>query len=235
MTEPPTITHPHWWRRHRFLRALHARPRLFIGTLVGLCVWCVLPWCVPVHAPTRAILAWNAGAVLYIALALRMMLTSTPSRMRERARLQDDGRIAVLTLTVLAAIAALVAVVFELSVVRDMHGLARTEHIGLVVLTILSAWSFMQIMFALHYAHDFYAARAHDGSAHCGLEFPGTEQPDYGDFLYFACVIGTSAQTADVSFTSSAMRRVGLLHCMLAFFFNTTVLALTINIASSLF
>ena len=89
MTEPPTITHPHWWRRHRFLRALHARPRLFIGMLVGLCVWCLLSWCVPVHAPTRAILAWNAGAVLYIALALRMMLTSTPSD-RKSTRLNSS-------------------------------------------------------------------------------------------------------------------------------------------------
>jgi uncharacterized membrane protein len=59
--------------------------------------------------------------------------------------------------------------------------------------------------------------------------------PDYGDFLYFACVIGTSGQTADVSFTSRAMRRIGTVHCVLAFFFNTTVVALTINIASGLF
>lgn len=235
MDEPHTVTPHHFWRRSRFLRAMHARPRLIIGLFVGLCVWFGLLWFANVHAATRAILAWNAGAGLYIALALHMMLVATPARMRERARLQDDGRVAVLTLTVLAAIAALVAVVFELSVVRDMHGFARTEHIGLVALTILSAWSFTQVMFALHYAHDFYAARAHDGGAHCGLEFPGTAQPDYGDFLYFSCVIGTSAQTADVSITSSAMRRVGLLHCILAFFFNTTVLALTINIASSLF
>jgi hypothetical protein len=52
--------------------------------------------------------------------------------------------------------------------------------------------------------------------------------------VYFACVIGTSGQTADVSFTSRSMRRTGLLHCVLAFFFNTTLVALTINIASSL-
>jgi uncharacterized membrane protein len=87
-------------------------------------------------------------------------------------------------------------------------------------------------MFALHYAHDYYARviRGEPG----GLAFPGGEAPDYGDFLYFACVIGTSAQTADVGFTCRQMRRTGLVHCVLAFFFNTTLLALTINIASSL-
>jgi uncharacterized membrane protein len=71
--------------------------------------------------------------------------------------------------------------------------------------------------------------------AHGGLEFPGGQPPDYGDFLYFSCVIGTSGQTADVSFTSRKMRRTGTLHCILAFFFNTTLVALTINIASGLF
>jgi uncharacterized membrane protein len=67
------------------------------------------------------------------------------------------------------------------------------------------------------------------------LQFPGTADPTYGDFFYFAAVIGTSGQTADVAFTSSKLRRIGVLHCILAFFFNTTVLALTINIAAGLF
>lgn len=59
--------------------------------------------------------------------------------------------------------------------------------------------------------------------------------PDYHDFLYFSIVIGTSAQTADVCLTSRSMRRLGAIHCFLAFLFNTTVLALTVNIASGLF
>jgi uncharacterized membrane protein len=88
-------------------------------------------------------------------------------------------------------------------------------------------------MLALHYAHDYYVCVFHGEPG--GLEFPGGHMPDYGDFLYFASVIGTSGQTADVSFTSRKMRRTGMIHCVLAFFFNTTVVALTINIASGLF
>jgi uncharacterized membrane protein len=67
------------------------------------------------------------------------------------------------------------------------------------------------------------------------LTFPGTTDPGYGDFFYFAAIIGTSGQTADVSFNGSDMRPVGTVHCILAFFFNTTVLALTINTAAGLF
>jgi uncharacterized membrane protein len=66
------------------------------------------------------------------------------------------------------------------------------------------------------------------------LLFPGTPEPGYGDFIYFACVIGTSGQTADVSFNGSALRRVGTLHRVLALFFNATLLALSINIAAGL-
>ncbi|MES2049282.1 MAG: DUF1345 domain-containing protein [Pseudomonadota bacterium] len=82
----------------------------------------------------------------------------------------------------------------------------------------------------------FLVRDRHDGSGvGRGLAFPGGHAPDYGDFLYFACVIGTSGQTADVSFTCRFMRRIGTVHCVLAFIFNTTLLALTINIASGLF
>ena len=64
--------------------------------------------------------------------------------------------------------------------------------------------------------------------------FPGTAQPDYFDFLYAAAIIGTSGQTADVSFNTSATRRLAMVHSVLAFFFNTIVLALTINFAAGL-
>jgi len=192
-----------------------------------------LPSSLALHETTRLIIGWNVGVCLYLALAAHMMFWSTHERMRTRALQQDEGRIIVLALVVTAAIMSLGAIVAELSVVKDMHGTLRYDHIVLAVLTILSSWAFTQTMFALHYAHDYYAAEARGNP--CGLDFPGGHAPDYGDFLYFACVIGTSGQTADVSFTSRTMRRTGLVHCVLAFFFNTTLLALTINIASGLF
>jgi uncharacterized membrane protein len=105
-------------------------------------------------------------------------------------------------------------------------------HISLAGLTVLTSWLFTQTLFALHYAHEFYVTRLRTQRE--VLNFPGTADPDYGDFLYFACVIGTSGQTADVSFTDSKLRRIGTLHCVLAFLFNTTMLALTINVAASL-
>lgn len=222
-------------RVHRFLliRQIRARPRLFISALVGLLVVTVLPQTLAQQPITRLILGWNAGAWLYLLLAIHMMFWSSQQSIHRRAQLQDEGKVVVLLLVILAVGASLGAIMAELSVVKDMHGAIRYAHIALAALTIMSSWIFTHVMFAQHYAHDYYVALSRKESG--GLEFPGETAPDYGDFLYFSCVIGTSGQTADVSFTSKGMRRIGLVHCVLAFFFNTTLLALTINIASGLF
>ena len=218
--------------RPAFIRLILSRPRLFSSILVGMLVVFFLPKSLALHEITRAIVGWNVGAWLYLMLAARMMFWTTREKMRARAIEQDDGKFVVLGMVIVAAIVSIGAIVAELAVVKDMHGMLRYAHITLAVLTILSSWAFTQVMFALHYAHDFYVAK--ECGSPGGLEFPNATAPDYSDFLYFACVIGASGQTADVSFSSRAMRRTGLVHCVLAFFFNTTLVALTINIASSL-
>ncbi len=219
--------------RPRFLRIVLARPRLLFCFVVGLGTTWLLPHSFAQQAITRAIIGWNVGAWLYLILAARMMFWSTHERMKVRALRHDEGRVVVLALVVLAAVICVGAIVAELGVVKNLQGVLRYGHIALAVLTIVSSWAFTQLMFALHYAHDYYAAEVN--GRHGGLDFPGGHAPDYGDFLYFSSVIGTSGQTADVSFTSRQMRRTGLVHCVLAFFFNTTLIALTINIASGLF
>ena len=221
------------WQRNQILRLVHARPRLFIAAVVAIAVGIFLPTGVASHSVTRWLIAWNAGTGLYVLLAAIMMIRSSNHHMRHRAQLQDDGQLVILFLVVIAAIASLAAIAGELVVVKDMHGFIKGAHIALAGVTVLSSWAFIQVMFALHYAHDYYAAACHGRPA--GLQFPDDEDPDYGDFFYFASVIGTSGQTADVSFVSKPMRRIGSLHCILAYLLNTTVLALLINIGASMF
>jgi uncharacterized membrane protein len=220
------------WQRFRLLRQIRARPRLFIASVVALAVGYLLPPSVAGHAVTRALIAWNAGAALYVVLAAIMMLRSSHHHMRRRAQLQDDGQLAILVLASVASVASLAAIAGELAVVKDAHGFLKLAHVALAGVTVLTSWAFVQVMFALHYAHQYYAAVCHGRAA--GLQFPGGEEPDYGDFFYAAAIVGTSGQTADVSYVSKSMRRIGSLHCILAYFFNTTVLALLINIAASL-
>ena len=124
--------------------------------------------------------------------------------------------VVVLALVMVSAFMCLAAIVFELGVVKNLHGELKFAHIALAAITIFTSWSFTQVMFAMHYPHDFYLNDMRGLAV--GLEFPGGQAPDYEDFLYFSIVIGTSGQTADVSFSSRSMRRTGLLHCAPAYF-----------------
>lgn len=207
------------------------RPRLWLSVAAGLLIGLLLPSTWVEHSVTRSLIGWNAGVLLYLIMTLTMMVRSTSAAIRSHAKLQDEGQYTILFLVSTATIAVLIAIAAQLAYAKDTHGALKAAHTGLAFLTVMTAWLFTQTMFALHYAHEFHAKRE---SASPAFVFPGTDEPDYLDFLYVACIIGTSGQTADVSFSARRTRRVGLVHCVLAFFFNTTLLALTINVAASL-
>ncbi len=212
------------------IRIFHSRPLLTLGTLIGLLTWFCLPILLTTGGWVRLVLSWNAGSALYLCLALMLMYRSPPAEARIRALRQDDGNYVILSLVILSAIVCLISIVMVLGIAKNLQGIDRIQHIVLATLTVLTSWFFTQVMFANHYAHDYYVHERNGEDP--GLLFPGRDDPDYIDFLYFSCIIGTSGQTADVNITTRAMRRLGLLHCVLAFFFNTTLIALTINIAA---
>ena len=93
--------------------------------------------------------------------------------------------------------------------------------------TILLSWTFMHTIFALHYAHEYYAR----GDKRC-LSFPGEEAPDYWDFVYFSFVIGMTAQVSDVGITDKIIRRTATVHGIVSFVYNTALVALMVNIAA---
>jgi uncharacterized membrane protein len=214
---------------------VQSRPRLFVSIICGVAVYILLPR--NLQLITRELIGWNAGIWLYFALVAVMIAKASKESMQRRAALQDDGRFAILVLTSLAATAAFGGIFAQLVVVKEATGLAKTLHICLAALTVVSAWAFIHVMFALHYAHEYFServAKTMQAHSHAALRFPGTSEPDYLDFLYFSFVIGVACATADIEIWAPGMRRTALVHCVLAFFFNTAVLALTINIAAGL-
>lgn len=224
---------PHRPARHRSLLwpALRARPHLVGSALFGGAIFLLVLAFVPLPGASATLIGWNSGVLLYLAVTWRQVSGADAGAIEGRARVLDQGRLAILAVVVLAAGAVLLAVGTQLSQVKSLHGTTRITHVLLAVLTIVTSWLFTQAVFAMHYAHDFYTARLR--GAPDPLAFPGTPDPLYADFLHFACVIGTSAQTADISFNGSALRPVGTTHCIVSFFFNATVLALSINVAAS--
>jgi uncharacterized membrane protein len=89
-------------------------------------------------------------------------------------------------------------------------------------------------VFALRYAHIYYDCDEH-GKAAGGLNFPDEDSPDYLDFAYFSFVIGMTSQVSDVNISGRSMRRLALLHGLISFGFNLSILGLCINMISGLF
>lgn len=215
-------------RPPRVVRIVKFRPRLFVAIGVGLLVYTVMLALWPgLRVTTRLLIAWDAATAVYLVLAARMMKRSELSHIRSRARLQDEGALALLFLPCLAAGASLVAIFAELSMakVADAYG----THSILAIVTITLSWTFIHTLFAFHYAHDFYGEGEHAN----GLMFPGKDKPDYWDFAYFSFVIGMTFQVSDVQVSNSVIRRIVWAHGALSFAFNTAIVAVTVNLATN--
>jgi uncharacterized membrane protein len=216
-----------------FLRLWHqikVRPRLIFSLLAGFLLSFLLP--AYLQPSTKALLIWDFGAGLYLILSFVMMFTTSLETMQKRARVQDDGALFVLGITIFAAIASLAAIIFELSGLEGRSGVGQSIHVLLVVGTFVISWLLVHLSFALHYAHLFYLKKNQTGRAI--LDIVGQEEPVYTDFLYFSIVIGMTFQTADIGLASSQMRRLAMTQGLIAFVFNASLLALIINIAAGL-
>ncbi len=209
-------------------------PRLFLSILVSAITAILLPsW---LHLSSRILCIWDSGMICFLILTWMVMLRSTPAMMSHKAKLQDEGRLVILSLITAAVCASLLAIGFIMHQTKNVSTGILLLHLGLSVVTIVGSWLLVDTIFTLHYAHGYYqddlSTSIQDEAK--GLEFPGSTEPDYWDFLYFSFVIGMTGQVSDVEVTSHSMRRLALLHGILSFFFNTAILAMSINIIAGL-
>ncbi|ENU10205.1 DUF1345 domain-containing protein [Acinetobacter sp. KB005] len=211
-------------------RSVLNRPHFFIALFMGLITASILTWLTSWQWSTILLVSWNASVSVYLLYILQLMKSCDHSKMQQQAKKQDESKWVIMLIVLLALAMCLVAILIQLSQLPSESS-AKLGHVALALLTIVSAWLFMHSVFALHYAHDFYMALSRN-EENGGLDFPGTEHPTYPDFLYFSYIIGTSAQTADVSITTKHMRLLNLFHAVLSFGFNTTILAICINVAA---
>lgn len=213
----------HWLPRH--WRHARRHPRFALCATLFVIVSVLLY--VLGTAPDRSVLlAFDLAALLFLAATFSMFSRADTRSMRLRARKEDEGYWGFLLSSAALALVALLALAVEVHGTRQAGGL----QVALAVCSLVLAWLFMNTMFALHYAHEFYG----DEGAKCaGLKFPGHADPDYWDFVYFAFVIGMTFQVSDVQISARGIRRVALVQGVIAFFFNVVVIALSVNIVAS--
>ena len=215
---------------HPVAHHLHARPRMLFSVVVGVLAALVVPDVG--SGVTRALLGWNIGVWLYLGLIFAFMLRADHGRLRKVALAHAEGAAAVSAIVAAASLASIVAIVLELAAAKAGARHA-VPHALFALVTVAGSWLLLPTLFTLDYASLFY--RVEKGE---GLVFPDAGagfKPTYMDFLYFSFTIAVALQTSDVIVTTPAMRRRVLLQSLLAFVFNTTILAFTINIAASLF
>ncbi|MES2120137.1 MAG: DUF1345 domain-containing protein [Pseudomonadota bacterium] len=191
---------------------------LIVGTPLAVTLW---------H-PLKGIMGGFDVAGLLFLVSSIPLLNNTPNQMRAHSKENDANRGVLLMVTVTVTTVILVAV----GAVIAKSETLQVIDIVMIIATLAIAWLFGNVIYAFHYAHLFYSKTGGKGDAG-GIEFPGTKEPNYWDFLYFAATLGMTLQTSDCNITSPKVRRAVIGHCMAAFVFNLGVLAFTINALGS--
>ena len=200
-------------------RTLRNRPRLTSAIVLGVSLWLVLSARLP--ASIALLWAFDASALLFLASTGWMMAHATTDTLKRRTELESEGRWSVLIFSLALSSAVFAALSVELHAVRGHPGV-----LALAGGSIVLAWLFFSVMFALQYAHTDFLGREAGVPA---LLFPGPGVPDYWDYLYFSVVLSMTFQTSDVNIAGRHLRHVVLVHSIAAFFFNVVILALTVN------
>jgi uncharacterized membrane protein len=210
--------------------ALRLAASLIAGAATGLTLVRVYPdlgWAVP------AVAAWDVAAVTMLALQWWIIARADAKETQRRAAAEDPGRNTAWIVVLFASTFSLFAAVVLL---RRAKQVAQSEEALLVVLclvAVVSSWVLSHSAYTLRYAHLHYRDGEKKAASH-GLDFPGDDPPDDLDFAYFAFTIGMCFQVSDVSIQGSAIRRVALGHSLLAFVYNTAVVALALNLVAGL-
>jgi uncharacterized membrane protein len=169
---------------------------------------------------------FDVAAGVFLISLMPLFLKSDPISMRSQTERNDANRMVLLGITGAVVAVILITVAAELIDQKAPHG-GRTK--TLIIATLVLAWLFSNIVYALHYAHLYYR-RGKDGKDAGGIDFPSTPEPDYSDFIYFSFTLGMTFQTSDSNITSGGMRSVVVFHCFAGFVYNIGVLAFTINV-----
>ncbi|HVK91213.1 MAG TPA: DUF1345 domain-containing protein [Mycoplana sp.] len=170
--------------------------------------------------------------LVYLLLVARRIPRLDAGYLRKHATDTDEPAPVIFAVT----LGAFVVSLGSLFSVLNHSGRVRPDEFVLSFASVVLGWFTIHTMAALHYAHFYW--RPYGGKTlqpqQRGLDFPHTDQPAIYDFLYFAFVVGMTAQTSDVAITTTAMRKINLAHAIASFFFNTVLVAAAVNAAVAL-
>jgi uncharacterized membrane protein len=208
------------------------RPRLLFGVAAGLLAG-VLSGLLGRPIGISSLLGWNLGAAVYLFAIWRLYLSASEADVRARAARQDEPSAVIILIIGVAIIASLAGVYVALTQARGQSKADSELVTALAGLTLVSSWFVVQSIFVAHYAHRHFQVIGERGEG-AGFLFPGDPPRGYLDFAYLAICVGATAQVSDPGVQSRSLRNLVTAHAVAAFFYNTAVLALGVNILSGL-
>lgn len=200
--------------------------RLWWAMVIGIVSFALLPhgW----SLVSRLLTAWDAAIVVLIPIIGVHMRHLDAGTLRARYVGDDPSAPVILLLVVAAALLSVVAIVMLLSGIKAVPNPERAARGALAALTIVASWLLVPTMFTLHYADAYYSASAERPP----LGFPRTAEPVFWDFVYFSFTIAVACQTADVATHDAAMRRLVVIHSIISFAFNVSIIGFAINVTA---
>jgi len=183
----------------------------------------------------RAVAAYDAAALIIIVVFWFLGMHAHPQDTQCRAAAEDPGRNVVFGAVLLSVIGGLASAISIIG--KGPHVQTHTEKevvYGLGLGAVFLGWFLIHTLLTFRYAHLYYYDDDGDSQADRGLKFPGTESPNDYDFAYFSFVVGMTFQVSDVVIVDSGVRRLVLFHGLISFAYNSTILALVINLVSGL-
>ncbi len=179
---------------------------------------------------THLMIGWDAFSVCMIVMTWITFFITTAKQIRIQSKVQDPNRSIIFIIILVSTLASFLTILLLIVTKKDGDN-GASWRLPIAVAGMLFSWILIHTSFTLRYAHIFYGDHKSKPNTHAGgLDFPGDSLPDYLDFAYFAFVLGMTFQVSDVQITSKRFRRLALLHGLISFIFDTTLLALTINI-----
>jgi uncharacterized membrane protein len=215
------------------LHWLDAHHRIFFACLLAVVA---LFASYPLGLPMRLLVTWDVFALTSVVLGGYVLLTRDPYEVRRNARMQDSSATFLFSAIIFAAVASLLTVGLLMETSKSLPPGKLAVHVALSLAAVIFSWALVHILFALRYAHLYYAnAREKDrDKVSGGLAFPEEKSPNYTDFAYFSFIIGMTCQVSDVQVTGRNLRALALAHGLISFCFNTAILAIFVNIIAGL-
>jgi uncharacterized membrane protein len=174
------------------------------------------------------LIGWDVGSLFLGTWIWWVVGSLSPEETRTRAT-REDTSLRLSELMILATGVALLAAV-GLALVRAGQATGGTKAylITLGLVSVALSWGLVHTVFTLRYARTFYSQPVG------GIDFNEDDLPSYLDFAYLALTIGMTFQVSDTNLTTKAIRRIALSHALLSYLFGAVIVALVINVVSSL-